>query len=133
VTITNNGPPGKGVIAEGLTINLTIPADTTVVAATGAGYQGIHTGHDQGHSRNEEGCGQCTKGPGEVQHYALQGSIRCWQSQGRYPLHQTGAKKRSKQRGGQYRVSATLITRSGRAQRVVPLPMTSHHYFMRRR
>jgi mono/diheme cytochrome c family protein len=42
VTITNNGLPGKGVIAEGLTINLTIPADTTVVAATGTGYQGIH-------------------------------------------------------------------------------------------
>ena len=42
VTITNNGFPGRGVIAEGLTINLTIPADTTVVAATGAGYQGTH-------------------------------------------------------------------------------------------
>jgi cytochrome c553 len=43
VTIRNNGLPGKGVIAEGLTINLTIPADTTVAAATGAGYQGTHT------------------------------------------------------------------------------------------
>jgi mono/diheme cytochrome c family protein len=42
VTITNNGVQGRGVIAEGLTINLTIPADTTVVAATGAGYQGTH-------------------------------------------------------------------------------------------
>ena len=42
VTITNNGVPGRGVIAEGLTINLTIPADTTVVAATGDGYQGTH-------------------------------------------------------------------------------------------
>jgi cytochrome c553 len=42
VTITNNGLPGKGVIAEGLTINLTLPADTTVVAATGTGYQGTH-------------------------------------------------------------------------------------------
>ena len=43
VTVRNNGLPGKGVIAEGLTINLTIPADTTVVAATGPGYQGTHT------------------------------------------------------------------------------------------
>ena len=43
VTITNNGVPGRGVIAEGLTINLTIPAGATVVAATGTGYQGTHT------------------------------------------------------------------------------------------
>lgn len=43
VTVRNNGLPGKGVIAEGLTISLTIPADTTVVAATGTGYQGVHT------------------------------------------------------------------------------------------
>ena len=42
VTIRNNGLPGKGVIAEGLTISLTIPPDTTVVAATGPGYQGTH-------------------------------------------------------------------------------------------
>ena len=42
VTVTNNGVQGRGVIAEGLTINLTIPADTTVVAATGDGYQGTH-------------------------------------------------------------------------------------------
>jgi hypothetical protein len=40
VTIRNNGLTGKGVIAEGLTINLTVPPDTAVVAATGAGYQG---------------------------------------------------------------------------------------------
>jgi hypothetical protein len=42
VTITNNGVQGRGVIAEGLTISLTIPADTNVVAATGDGYQGTH-------------------------------------------------------------------------------------------
>jgi Domain of unknown function DUF11 len=42
VTVRNNGLPGKGVIAEGLTINLTIPTGTTVVAATGTGYQGTH-------------------------------------------------------------------------------------------
>jgi cytochrome c553 len=43
LTVTNNGLQGKGVIAEGLTISLIIPADTTVVAATGTGYQGIGT------------------------------------------------------------------------------------------
>jgi hypothetical protein len=43
VTIANNGLQGRGVIAEGLTINLTIPAGATVVAATGPGYQGIRT------------------------------------------------------------------------------------------
>jgi cytochrome c553 len=42
VTVTNNGVQGRGVIAEGLTINLAIPADTEVVAATGDGYQGTH-------------------------------------------------------------------------------------------
>jgi hypothetical protein len=42
VTIANNGVQGRGVIAEGLTINLTIPADTSLVAATGDGYQGTH-------------------------------------------------------------------------------------------
>ena len=42
VTITNNGVQGRGVIAEGLTINLAIPAENTVVAATGDGYQGTH-------------------------------------------------------------------------------------------
>jgi hypothetical protein len=43
VTVTNNGLAGRGVIAEGLTINLTIPPDIKVVAATGAGYQGTQT------------------------------------------------------------------------------------------
>jgi cytochrome c553 len=42
LTVTNNGVQGRGVIAEGLTINLAIPADTSVVAATGDGYQGTH-------------------------------------------------------------------------------------------
>jgi mono/diheme cytochrome c family protein len=43
VTVTNNGVPARGVTAEDVTVNLTIPADTTVVAATGAGYEGVHT------------------------------------------------------------------------------------------
>ncbi|HEX9536364.1 MAG TPA: hypothetical protein VF924_12875, partial [Stellaceae bacterium] len=43
LTVTNGGLSGKGVIAEGLTVTLIIPADTQVVAATGTGYQGVHT------------------------------------------------------------------------------------------
>jgi mono/diheme cytochrome c family protein len=42
VTITNNGLPARGVTAQDVTIALTIPADTTVVAATGTGYEGVH-------------------------------------------------------------------------------------------
>ncbi|HLH97315.1 MAG TPA: cytochrome c [Xanthobacteraceae bacterium] len=43
VTVGNGGLQGKGVIAEGVTVALNIPADTQVVAATGTGYQGVHT------------------------------------------------------------------------------------------
>jgi hypothetical protein len=43
LTVTNGGLQGKGVIAEGLTISLILPADTSVVAATGTGYQGVRT------------------------------------------------------------------------------------------
>ena len=32
---------GKGIAAEGITVELQIPAGTTVVAATGGGYQGV--------------------------------------------------------------------------------------------
>jgi len=41
LTVANNGLPGKGLIAEGLTVSLIIPKDSTVVAASGNGYQGI--------------------------------------------------------------------------------------------
>jgi mono/diheme cytochrome c family protein len=42
LTVANNGLAGKGVVAEGITVSLTIPADCSVVAATGTGYQGVH-------------------------------------------------------------------------------------------
>jgi mono/diheme cytochrome c family protein len=42
LTVTNNGLQGKGLIAEGLTIRLQVPAGNSVVAATGTGYQGVH-------------------------------------------------------------------------------------------
>jgi len=38
--VSNNGLQGKGLIAEGVTVSLIIPAGTNVVAATGTGYQG---------------------------------------------------------------------------------------------
>jgi mono/diheme cytochrome c family protein len=41
LTITNIGVQGKGMIAEGLTVSLTLPAGYNVVAATGQGYQGV--------------------------------------------------------------------------------------------
>lgn len=43
LTVTNNGLQGKGVTAEGVTVRLVVPADTTVVAATGTGYEGVST------------------------------------------------------------------------------------------
>ena len=43
LTVGNGGLQGKGLIAEGLAVSLNIPADTTVVAATGTGYQGVRT------------------------------------------------------------------------------------------
>lgn len=41
LTVTNIGVQGKGMIAEGLTVSLTLPAGYSVVAATGQGYQGV--------------------------------------------------------------------------------------------
>ena len=42
LTVTNNGIQGKGAIAEGLTVSLTVPPGYNVVAATGTGYQGFN-------------------------------------------------------------------------------------------
>ena len=42
VNVTNAGLQGRGVIAQGVKVNLNIPADTNVVAASGPGYQGTH-------------------------------------------------------------------------------------------
>jgi mono/diheme cytochrome c family protein len=42
ISVTNGGLPGKGVIAEGITVTLNIPKGSDVVAATGTGYQGVH-------------------------------------------------------------------------------------------
>jgi cytochrome c553 len=39
--VANNGLQGKGLTAEGVTVQLNIPAGTNVVSATGAGYQGV--------------------------------------------------------------------------------------------
>jgi hypothetical protein len=39
--VGNTGLVGKGRIAEEVTVNLAVPVGTTVVAATGPGYQGV--------------------------------------------------------------------------------------------
>jgi cytochrome c553 len=41
LTVKNGGVQGKGMIAEGVTVSLAIPADNSVVEATGTGYQGV--------------------------------------------------------------------------------------------
>jgi cytochrome c553 len=43
LTVANGGVQGRGVTAEGVTVSLTLPPDTTVEAATGDGYQGVRT------------------------------------------------------------------------------------------
>jgi hypothetical protein len=40
VTVRNGGLQGRGIIAEGVKVNVNVPADTNVVAAGGPGYQG---------------------------------------------------------------------------------------------
>jgi mono/diheme cytochrome c family protein len=44
LSITNTGEAGKGLTAQKVTIELTIPAGITVTAATGDGYQGVKAG-----------------------------------------------------------------------------------------
>jgi uncharacterized repeat protein (TIGR01451 family) len=39
VNVTNAGMPGKGISAQGVTVNLQLPAGASVVAATGPGYK----------------------------------------------------------------------------------------------
>jgi mono/diheme cytochrome c family protein len=43
LTVENGGLKGKGLTAEDITVSLAIPAETTVVAATGTGYKGVTT------------------------------------------------------------------------------------------
>jgi mono/diheme cytochrome c family protein len=42
VNVQNGGIQGRGVIAQGVNVSLTVPADTNIVAASGPGYQGTH-------------------------------------------------------------------------------------------
>jgi hypothetical protein len=41
LNVENVGAPGKGLVAEDVSIALTLPAGSKVVSATGAGYQGV--------------------------------------------------------------------------------------------
>jgi mono/diheme cytochrome c family protein len=42
LNVTNNGEPGKGLTAQGVIIDVVVPAGTTVTATTGDGYKGVH-------------------------------------------------------------------------------------------
>jgi mono/diheme cytochrome c family protein len=42
LNLANNGEVGKGLTAQGLTIDLAVPAGVTVTSATGDGYKGVH-------------------------------------------------------------------------------------------
>jgi mono/diheme cytochrome c family protein len=42
LNLANNGEAGKGLTAQGLIIDLTVPAGATVTSATGDGYKGVH-------------------------------------------------------------------------------------------
>jgi hypothetical protein len=42
LSLANNGLKGKGLTADGLTVDLVVPAGSSVVATTGDGYKGIH-------------------------------------------------------------------------------------------
>ena len=43
VTVLNNGMQGKGLAAEGVTVNVIIPQGVTVMNGAGPGYQGVRT------------------------------------------------------------------------------------------
>ena len=40
--LTNTGLPNKGVAAEGVVVDVSLPAGAAVASATGAGYKGVH-------------------------------------------------------------------------------------------
>lgn len=42
LNVTNNGDVGKGLTAQGLTIDIAIPSGATVTGTTGPGYKGTH-------------------------------------------------------------------------------------------
>lgn len=42
LNVTNNGETGKGLTAQGVVIDVLVPAGATVTATTGAGYKGVH-------------------------------------------------------------------------------------------
>jgi len=42
LNVANNGETGKGLSAQGVVIDVVVPAGTTVTSATGDGYKGVH-------------------------------------------------------------------------------------------
>lgn len=67
--VENRGLAGKGLTAEDVTVTLAVPAGTTVVAATGAGYQGVR--HDPQAKGDVAVWGVSRMAPGDHQTYTL--------------------------------------------------------------
>jgi mono/diheme cytochrome c family protein len=42
LNVSNNGEPGKGLVAQSVVIDVLVPAGATVTATTGTGYKGVH-------------------------------------------------------------------------------------------
>lgn len=54
LTLRNTGMPGKGLVAQDVTVALLVPAGTKVIGATGGGYEGVKSGIEgEGTARGE--------------------------------------------------------------------------------
>ena len=69
LTVGNAGTPGKGLVAEDVTISLVLPGESSVVTATGEGYRGVSYDYDR---KADVAVWKIQKvGPQETQFYSL--------------------------------------------------------------
>ena len=69
LTVNNTGTPGKGLVAEDVTITLQLPEGSTVVEATGQGYEGVS--HDAARGADVAVWKVATVGPQDRQIYGV--------------------------------------------------------------
>ena len=69
LAVGNTGTPGKGLVAEEVTITLQLPAGSTVVEATGQGYEGVS--HDAARGADVAVWKVPTVGPQDQQSYTV--------------------------------------------------------------
>ena len=69
LTVGNTGTPGTGLVAEDVTISLQLPAGSTVVEATGQGYEGVS--HDRARGADVAVWKVPTVGPQDQQSYTV--------------------------------------------------------------